>query len=101
MKTAYICSPYAGDVQKNKEYARMLCKWAINHDLAPICPHLYITEVMDDQKPTEMESGLKIALELLQLCDVVIVGTSFGISEGMLGELRLAYNLGKEFKEIC
>ena len=42
MKTAYICSPYSGDIKRNKEYARELTLKAIKDGYAPITPHLYI-----------------------------------------------------------
>lgn len=100
MKRAYICSPYRGDVKRNKYYARQLCKWAILRGFTPICPHLYITEVLDDNDPTERETGRLHALELLGVCDVVIVGVSFGISEGMAAEIKHAELLGKEIKKI-
>lgn len=93
---AYICSPYAGDVRRNKAYARQLVKWAILHDLAPICPHLYLTEVLNDNDPHERAQGLQAGLELLRVCDVVVVGYQYGISEGMKAELDLAEDTGKK-----
>lgn len=97
---AYICSPYAGDIKRNKAYARQLVKWAILRDLAPICPHLYITEVLNDNDPRERAQGLQAGLDLLKVCDVVIVGYRYGISEGMKAEIDLAEEMGKKTKYI-
>ena len=95
MKTkAYICSPYRGNVQRNKVYARRLVRWAIVDGYAPICPHLYLTEVLNDNEPEERVAGLNIGLELLSVCDVVIVGSRYGISEGMAAEIEQAERLG-------
>jgi len=58
MKTAYICSPYSGDIKRNKEYARELTLKAIKDGYAPITPHLYITECLDDNDPKQRELGL-------------------------------------------
>lgn len=54
----------------------------------PITPHLYITQVLNDKIPEEREKGLEIGLDLLDICEVILLGTRYGISEGMAGELR-------------
>jgi hypothetical protein len=94
MKKAYICSPYRGDVKRNKAYARQLVRFAANCGCAPICPHLYLTEALNDDDPAERATGLNIGLELLAACEVVIVGEAYGISEGMLAEIEQAERLG-------
>lgn len=99
MKTAYICSPYLGDTKRNKQYARELTAHAIQLGYAPITPHLYITECLDDNKPSQRNMGVTIALELLNKCDVIYVGTKYGISDGMETEIFKARRLGLE--EIC
>jgi len=96
MKTAYICSPYSGDTKRNKQYARELTAHAIQDGYAPITPHLYITECLNDNEPTQRDLGLNIALELLNKCDVIYVGTKYGISNGMKTEIFKARRLGLE-----
>lgn len=32
----YVCSPYRGEIRRNKEYARELIKAAINSGFAPV-----------------------------------------------------------------
>jgi hypothetical protein len=91
--TCYICSPYRGNIFKrirNIHYARVLTKIAIKAGLTPITPHLYITQVLNDRKPKDREWGLSIGLDLLSLCDVVIVGERYGISDGMRREIKTA-----------
>lgn len=100
MKAAYICSPYSGDTKRNKEYARELTKLALNAGFAPITPHLYITECLDDNKPGERRIGLSAGLELLKRCNIVIVGTRYGISDGMQAEIATATRLGMLIKEV-
>ena len=66
MKTAYICSPYSGDIKRNKAYARELTLKAIKDGYVPITPHLYITECLNDNEPLERELGLRTAIQLLK-----------------------------------
>lgn len=103
-KIAYICSPYRANtiegVNRHKAYARQLVKMAIDEGYTPICPHLYITEVLNDNNPHEREQGLRVGLELLKACDVIIVGATHGISDGMLAEIKQAEWLGLEMREV-
>lgn len=103
-KRAYICSPYRANtpagVKKHKEYARQLVRWAIVHGYAPICPHLYLTEVLNDHDEAERAAGLNIGLELLAACDVIIVGEKYGISEGMITEIKQAQRIGLTLHEV-
>ena len=96
MKTAYICSPYSGDTKRNKEYARELTLQAIKDGCAPITPHLYITEVLNDNEPLARDLGLKIAINLLQKCDAIYIGRKFGVSQGMKAEIITAKLLDME-----
>jgi nucleoside 2-deoxyribosyltransferase len=94
MKKVYICSPYAGDTRRNKEYARMLTNAALKSGCAPITPHLYITEVLDDNNPAERKAGMAAAIELLRDCDALVIGCDFGISDGMAAEIAFAVGNG-------
>lgn len=96
MKTAYICSPFSGDIKRNKQYARSITLRAIQDGYAPITPHLYITECLNDSEPIRRDLGLTVALELLNKCDVIYVGTKYGISNGMETEIFKARRLGLE-----
>lgn len=97
---AYICSPYSGDIKRNKQYARELTRWAIVHGYAPICPHLYLTEVLNDHDAAEREIGRQLGLELLAACDVIIIGKAYGISKGMKAEIEQAERLGLIFDVV-
>ena len=99
MKTAYICSPYSGDTKRNKQYARELTARAIQLGYAPITPHLYITEGLDDNDPEQRELGLNAGIALLSVCDIIIVGIKYGISDGMEREIFKARRAGLD--EIC
>lgn len=92
--TVYICSPYRGKTRRNIEYAQTIVKSVLAREWAPICPHLYLPQVLDDSKPEERERALRVGLELLRQCDFVVVGNLYGISEGMKAEIDEARRLG-------
>lgn len=100
MKKVYICSPYRAknneELTRNIEYAKSLTRQAIKAGFAPITPHLYKSQCLDEDKPEERELGLKAGIELLKTCDYVIAGTRYGISEGMSGEIAAADAAGIE-----
>ena len=93
LKTAYICSPYRGDVERNVAYAKALAARAIKLGYAPIVPHLYLPQILDDNNDAGRALGLDLALQLLRKSDILIVGTLYGISTGMEGEMREAVRL--------
>lgn len=90
----YICSPYRGDTERNIQYAQQLVGCALQRGWTPICPHLYLPQILDDNKPEEREQALRVGLELLSCCDMILVGTMYGISEGMQAEIDRAEALG-------
>jgi len=97
MLYGYVCSPYRGNIFKrirNKRYARHLTKLMADFGTIPITPHLYLTEVLKDSNPEERKKGTGLSLELLKMCDVVLVGTKYGISDGMAAEIKLAEKMG-------
>ena len=73
MMKVYVCSPYrAGDsaeLDRNIEYAQALTRQALKAGLAPITPHLYMTQCLDERKPQERAQGLAADLALLKGCD--------------------------------
>lgn len=100
MRTAYICSTYraadSAQLDRNIEYAQALTKQAIEAGLAPITPHLYMTQCLNEDKPEERAAGMAAGLTLLKSCDFVIVGVKYGISEGMSAEIAAADAAGIE-----
>lgn len=92
-KTAYIATPYAGNIFKrirNIIYAKKVTLEAIYAGYVPITPHLYLTRVLKDRRADERNIGLNLGLELMQRCDVMVVGARYGISEGMRAEIQKA-----------
>lgn len=99
----YICSPYAGDVERNTAAARRYSRFAVEAGYIPIAPHLLFPQFLDDNKPKERELGLFFGNAILSKCAEMWV---FGdrISEGMEAEIKRATWKGhriRYFSETC
>lgn len=93
-KLIYICSPYRGEVERNLQYARELTRVALDNGYVPITLHLYLTQAVNDEVPEEREKGMEAGKELLKHCKYILIGSKYGLSEGMLEEIRLALEHG-------
>ena len=86
----YVCSPYRGDIRRNKEYARELTKIALDNGFLPVTVHLYLTEVVDDNDPEQRKRGLAAGMKILENCKYILIGEKYGVSEGMKAEIIMA-----------
>ena len=93
MKLIYVASPYAGDIERNIEYAKEACRVVMNCGHAFFAPHLLYPSILDDSDPAERQLGLEMGLAALSHCDELWM---FGdrISAGMSAEMREAKRLG-------
>lgn len=100
MKKVYICSPYkAADkmqLERNIKYARELTRQALEAGYAPVTPHLYMPQCINEDKPGERKVSMSAGLALLECCNFVIAGIKYGISEGMSAEIKAADAAGIE-----
>jgi hypothetical protein len=89
MKWVYIASPYRGDVEINTMRAKRYSRFAARQSVVPICPHIYLTQFLDDNVPEEREAGLYLGIQMLKRCSEIWV---FGskLSEGMAKEIEFA-----------
>lgn len=85
----YICSPYAGEIDKNVEAARRYSRFAVDMGCIPVAPHLLFPQFLDDASPGERQLGLFFGNALMSKCSEVWV---FGdtISAGMRAEIKRA-----------
>lgn len=93
----YVCSPYRGEIQRNKAYARELTRAAVDSGFAPVAVHLYMTEALNDSNLQERSRGMEAGKYILEQCSFILVGDRYGISKGMKEEIRLADMCGIEF----
>lgn len=85
MKKTIIESPYAGDVKRNIEYAKLCVKDCLLRNEAPFASHLIYTmdNILDDNDPKERALGINAGFEWGLVADKVVVYTDYGISNGM------------------
>lgn len=99
----FICSRYAGQVDKNIKAAQNYSRFAVDKGYIPIAPHLLFPQFLDDNDPKERQLGLFFGNALMSKCAEVWV---FGgtISAGMEAEIKRAkwknYRL-RYFNENC
>lgn len=98
-KLVYICSPYAGDVQNNVEFAKAACRYAMEQNCTPVAVHLLYPQFLDDNDPAQREAGLRMGHRVLEACDELWLCGS-RISTGMAMELKEAQKLGISVREI-
>lgn len=85
----YVCSPFAGDTEKNSLAARRYCRFVLEHGGIPLAPHLFFPQFMDDRKPEERALGLHFSNVLMGFCrEMWIFGEN--ISDGMEREIKRA-----------
>ena len=85
----YICSPFAGDMERNTQRARRYSRFAVRNGAIPFAPHLLFPQFLDDGKPAERAIDMFMGMVLLGKCEQLWV---FGktISTGMAAEIEKA-----------
>ena len=86
----YICSPYAGDVERNTERAKIYSRFAvIERNAIAFAPHLLFPMYLSDDNPAERELALFMDIVFLGKCNELWV---FGenITKGMQMEIDKA-----------
>lgn len=85
MKKVIIESPYAGDIEKNLEYARACVKDSLLRGEAPIASHLLYTQdgILDDTNPEERRHGIDAGLAWKDVADIHAFYIDHGMSTGM------------------
>ena len=100
MKKVFICSPFAGDIEKNVGVAKKLCRMAMDQGYAPFAPHLLYPRFVDDHDPEQRSAGISCGLAYMETCSEVWAFIGNGISKGMQQELSHAREIGKTIVEI-
>lgn len=98
-KLIYIASPYAGDVQRNVEFAKAACRYAMTEGHTPVAVHLLYPQFLNDNDPEQRAAGLTMGHRVLAACDEVWV-CGKRISTGMAAEISEAEKLGIPILEV-
>ena len=99
-KKAYICSPLSAKTKEERLFNMGLAKAYLDtisqvFHCRTFASHAYLPLMLDDTIPEERKLALSIGKQLLDFCDVLII-CGGRISSGMKGEIRHAYDTGKE-----
>lgn len=101
MKWIYIASPYRGDTDINTMRAKRYARFVARQTAVPICPHIYLTQFLDDAISEEREAGLYLGIQMLKRCSEIWVFGSY-VSEGMTREIEVAkkYNIPVRYFDL-
>jgi len=85
MKLVILESPYAGDIERNVEYARQCVRDSLSRGEAPIASHLLYTQpgILNDDIPEERIWGIDAGLAWKKVADLHVVYIDYGITKGM------------------
>lgn len=84
----YICSPFSGDIEKNKQKAAEFAHFAYKQGCIPVTAHLMFP-FMNDESKEERALALRMDIILMGKCQEVWV-LSERITEGMAAEIDKA-----------
>jgi hypothetical protein len=98
MKLVILESPFAGNVERNKRYARAAVRDSLLRGEAPIASHLLYTQegILDDTIPAERQMGIDAGLAWRDKSEGTVVYNDFGCSQGMLYGIERAEESGKK-----
>jgi hypothetical protein len=96
MRLVIIESPWAGDLRKNRNYARKAVRDSLLRGESPIASHLLYTQagVLKDAVPDERALGIAAGLAWAEVADAQIFYADYGFSIGMLHALKEASKAG-------
>lgn len=97
-------SPYAGDIERNINYARMCVRDSVLRGESPIASHLLFTQdgILNDNDPLERQIGIDAGLAWKTVADKHVFYIDYGYSKGMLyaKEQALKNNIPIEERKI-
>jgi len=92
MKRVIIESPYAGQIERNTEYARRCLKDSLDRGEAPLASHLLYPQVLDENIGAERDQGIDAGFEWMAQADLVAFYVDYGFSSGMKAAWDRAFN---------
>lgn len=103
MPRVFICSPYAGDIERNAANAVRYCSFAVSKRCIPFAPHIYFPQFLDESDPAQREKGIFMGISFLTMCrEIWVFGKT--VSKGMRVEIDHAKKYGiriRFFGENC
>lgn len=103
-KKVILESPFAGDVERNIDYARKCVKDSLMRRESPIASHLLYTQkgILNDEIEEERRIGIEAGLCWAFVADLHVFYCDFGLSNGMKQALKYAEenNIPYEFRRL-
>lgn len=86
MKRVILESPFAGEVERNIEYARKCVRHSLSLGEAPIASHLLYTQenILNDDIEEERMWGINAGLVWKEVADLQVFYIDYDYSKGML-----------------
>ena len=104
MRRVIVESPYAGDVERNTQYARKCLHDCLMRSEAPFASHLLYTQphILDDNVPEQRNLGIESGLAWGEAAEASIVYTDYGITPGMQRGIDRAVARGRpvEYRKL-
>jgi hypothetical protein len=96
MRLIIVESPYAGDINKNIEYARVAVRDSLSRGESPIASHLLYTQegILRDEVEEERQWGIDAGLAWRRVADASVVYADLGVSKGMEYGIAAAIEAG-------
>ena len=103
MRRVILESPYAGDVERNVDYARLCVRDALQRGEAPIASHLLFTQpgILRDEIPDERMLGINAGLAWIAAADAMVLYMDHGMSRGMRDAMVRAQRAGLPVELRC
>lgn len=102
MKLVLVESPYAGEVERNRLYAKLALRDSLLRGEAPFASHLLYTQMLHDTVPDNRRVGIEAGLAWGAMAQLTAVYEDYGVSKGMqLGiESAIALNRPVEARRL-
>lgn len=94
-----IESPFAGDMENNRQYAINACADSFRRGEMPFASHLLYPQILNEMKKEERELGIQAGYKFWLLAKCIAFYIDRGWSPGMLRAKERASNLGYIIEE--
>lgn len=101
MRRVLIESPYAGNTERNVEYAKEAILDCLRRGEAPIASHLLLTQpgLLEEGVPGERNLGIEVGLAWIKGAELMALYVDYGISRGMMEARERAIRLKLPWEE--
>jgi hypothetical protein len=92
-----IESPFAGNIERNRMYARLSMNIALTeYDESPLAFHTIYTQALSDSDPIHRKMGIEKSFPWYEVADKIVYMVDRGISTGMHDGFSEAQRIGRD-----